>query len=155
MPDYGTKTYAAAIRRWADRTEEELTALARQSIYSLCFRIVVDTPVMFGVLRGGWQPSIGMIPPPKPVGENGAPADPTGAQAMADLAVKLQGLKLGDKFYFTNATVYARRIEYGFVGEDSLGRYYNQRGRYYVGNNVARWKVHVNDTARRLWGGKK
>jgi hypothetical protein len=42
-------------------------------------------------------------------------------------------------FWMLNATVYAKRLEYGFVGTDSLGRYYNQPGRFFVTDTCKRW----------------
>lgn len=37
-----------------------------------------------------------------------------------------------DKWAIVNNVVYARRINYGFVGQDSLGRNYDQRGVHMV-----------------------
>jgi hypothetical protein len=37
--------------------------------------------------------------------------------------------RVGDKIILLNPVAYARRIEYGFVGQDSLGRRFNQPGR--------------------------
>lgn len=138
--------FETTIENWRLKVRGELLGIARQSIYELAFRVVTDTPVDTGYLRGGWQPSIGDIPGPKPT----QPFDAGGAIAMADFAVSIAELKLGDTFYYTNATVYARRIEYGFVGEDSLGRYYNQAGRFYVTNNVAQWGSIVAQKSKEL-----
>jgi hypothetical protein len=45
--------------------------------------------------------------------------------------------KAGDVVIIVNPTAYARRIEYGFTGEDSLGRYYNQPGHHMAQQTVA------------------
>lgn len=141
-----TQEFEASLDEWAAGVRADLTAIARQAAYQLAFQVVTDTPVDTGFLRGNWQPSIGMIPPPK---EN-PPFDPGGGIAMADFAVSIANLTLGDVIHYTNACVYARRIEYGFVGYDSLGRYYNQAGRYYVTNNVAQWDSIVQAKALEL-----
>lgn len=141
-----TQEYVASLDDWVAQVKVDLAAVARQSIYALAFDVVTDTPVDLGFLRGNWQPSIGAIPPPKET----VALDPGGGLAAADLAVSLANLTLGDTFYYTNACVYARRLEYGFVGHDSLGRYYNQAGRYYVTNNVARWDEIVQAKAMEL-----
>lgn len=138
-----TAEYDAGIDKWLASVKADLKAVARQSIYRLCFSVVSDTPVDTGFLRGMWQPSIGDMPEAK----EGAALDPGGALAAADLAVKIAALELGATFYYSNATVYARRLEYGFVGTDSLGRNYNQAGRFFVTNNVARWPSIVETTA--------
>jgi len=39
--------------------------------------------------------------------------------------------------------IYARRQNYGFVGEDSLGRTYNQEGAHFVEAAVAVWPTIV------------
>lgn len=131
--------YEAAIDKWLGRVQEDLITLARQSIFDLVRMVVFDTPVHVGFLRGNWQPAIGAAPPPK----DGGTADPSGSMALADATVRLQGLTLQDTFYFTNATAYARRVNYGFVGEDSLGRHYNQAGQFYLENNLAKWPAIV------------
>lgn len=42
-----------------------------------------------------------------------------------------------DKITIATGVAYGRRVEYGFVGEDSLGRYYHQEGRHMVQQTVA------------------
>lgn len=140
-----TDEWVASIENWRQSVTDDLLSVARQSVYELALRVVMDTPVDIGFLRGGWQPSIGELPPPKD-----AEKDAAGAAALADLAVSLAGLTLGETIYYTNAVIYARRIEYGFVGFDSLGRYYNQQGRFYVMNNVAQWQSIVSAKAVEL-----
>jgi len=141
-----TAEYNAGIDKWLSQVEADLKAVARQSAYTLAFDVVTSTPVDTGFLRGSWQPSIGDIPPVK----DGVSLDPGGALAMADFAVQIEALELGETIYYTNSCVYARRIEYGFVGTDSLGRNYNQAGRFYVMNNVKRWPAIVEATAKGL-----
>jgi hypothetical protein len=141
-----TVEYNAGIQKWLSQVEADLKAVARQSAYTLAFDVVTSTPVDTGFLRGSWQPSIGDIPPAKA----DVSLDPGGALAMADFAVQVETLELGSTIYYTNACVYARRIEYGFVGMDSLGRNYNQAGRFYVTNNVKRWPAIVEATAKGL-----
>lgn len=141
-----TQEFEASLDEWLVGVKADLTAVARQSAYQLAFQVVTDTPVDTGFLRGNWQPSIGTPAAPKA----NPPFDPGGGIAMADFAVSISQLQLGDVIYYTNAAVYARRIEYGFVGHDSLGRYYNQAGRYYVTNNVAQWDSIVQTKAGEL-----
>lgn len=42
---------------------------------------------------------------------------------------------------------YARRMNYGFVGADKLGRVYNQEGNYFVERAVAMWPQIVDAAA--------
>ena len=59
-------------------------------------------------------------------------------------------MKAGLVFWMTNNAAYARRIEYGFVGEDSLGREYNQKGRFFVRKNIKRAKQIVSQLVKDL-----
>jgi hypothetical protein len=59
---------------------------------------------------------------------------------------------VGQVITILNPTVYARRIEYGFVGEDRLGRYYNQPGRHMVGQTMAEAETISANALRRITG---
>ena len=146
MPE-STLSFKASIAAWKGKTRAQLEALGRRSAFRLVEDIVLDTPVHTGFLRGSWQPGLNEPPAPKAAG-----ADPSGGVAMADAAASLQDLDIGMIFYFVNGAVYARRVEYGFVGEDSLGRHYNQTGRFYMTNNLDRWQEIVEAEALKLWG---
>ncbi len=134
------QSYMAAIDRWEQRVPQELLAIAQQAIMNLTQSVVVDTPFDTGFLRGSWQPSIGDLPGPK----KSVTLDPGGGMALADASLAVANLTLGETFYYSNACIYARRLEYGFVGEDSLGRTYNQAGRFYVTMNAMAWPTFVN-----------
>lgn len=53
--------------------------------------------------------------------------------------VTIMNVDYGDTLGFGFQAVYAPRQEYGFVGEDSLGRNYNQSGAYFVARAVEMW----------------
>lgn len=57
----------------------------------------------------------------------------------------ISGADLGDTLYMGFQAVYAPRMNYGFVGEDSLGRKYNQTGHYFVENAAAKWQLFVKE----------
>ena len=140
--------FEAAITDWENRVEDDLLAVARQSCQTLAFRVLTDTNVDTGYLRGSWQPAIGEMA--AAIDADKVSLDPGGGLGQAALAVVIANLKLGETFYYTNNCVYAMRIEYGFVGEDSLGRYYNQAGHYFTTNNVAQWGSIVTQTVETL-----
>ena len=111
--------FAADVSRWVDRRRAEADAVFRTIAMDTVNRIKELTPVDTGFLRSNWtairkgdaEPVAGRVPPPE--------------AAIAEARV-------GDTIVILNPTVYARRIEYGFVGEDSLGRHYNQQGAHMV-----------------------
>lgn len=102
--------------------------------------IVDNTPVDTGFLRNSFMVS---LQPLKPLASHiGPPPSPDSTMAAIGKA------KLTDTIYMGFTAVYALRIEYGFDGMDSLGRYYNQSGRFFVRNQVQRWPEYVNKSIR-------
>lgn len=78
-----------------------------------------------------------------------------GIQGEASYVTALAGLKIGEVMRFTwgGAGVdYAMRIEHGFTGTDSLGRNYNQAGRFFVGDNAARFSQFVAAREKEIMG---
>ncbi|GGZ21737.1 hypothetical protein [Asticcacaulis endophyticus] len=55
----------------------------------------------------------------------------------------ISGAELGQTIYLGFQAIYARRVNYGFTGTDSLGRTYNQTGRNFVGLAAQRWQQIV------------
>jgi hypothetical protein len=136
------KSFKSSLADWLDRTDGKLDALVRQCAQQLSQQVVEDTPVDTGFLRGSWQPSIG-----EPA--SGADAS-TNAYPASEISLVVAELRAGDKFFLINNCPYARRLEYGFVGPDKLGRVYNQKGRYYVTRNVKQWRRIVAKVAAEL-----
>lgn len=57
------------------------------------------------------------------------------------------GFKAGETMLFAFSAEYALRMEYGFFGPDSLGRIYNQPGRFFMRdaiNGAGGWNDRVN-----------
>lgn len=50
---------------------------------------------------------------------------------------------MGNPVYIGVQAIYAPRWEYGFVGPDELGRYYNQTGDYTIHKEGAKWQQFV------------
>lgn len=142
----GGQQFRAQLGAWAKQTQANLDALVRQSAQEVASQVVHATPVDTGFLRGSWQPSIG-----KPASDDGAAAlDPGGGNTQAKIGITAAGMKAGEHFYMTNNAAYALRLEYGFVGADSLGRNYNQAGRFFVGDTIKRWPMIVDEVAADL-----
>lgn len=125
---------------------QALGSIVKATLMEVSHNIVRDTPVDTGNLRGQWQPSIG----PAPSIKTTARIDPSGASAQADVLVQVEAFRLGDMFWMTNAAAYARRLEYGFTGTDSLGRNYDQRGRFFVRDNVKRFGAIFRQKSRQF-----
>lgn len=67
-----------------------------------------------------------------------------------DVGLQIQGLQLGDTMKFSWTAPHARRIEYGFTGTDSLGRTYNQPGRFFVTRNAEKFPEFVRKRAAEI-----
>lgn len=134
MADF-SQDVSAWCNRAAERAGEVLRAIAFDSVQ----RVQQMTPVDTGFLRSNWtailrgdeEPVAGRAPPP--------------ADAIARARV-------GVVIVILNPVAYARRIEYGFVGEDSRGRYYNQQGRHMVGQTIADMPAIAEGALTRIMG---
>lgn len=149
MAGASARSFKADLERWSKTVAGNLDALARQTCLQVSFNVVQDTPVDTGFLRGSWQPSIG-----DPAQRGQANLDPGGATVLGEIGLVCQGIKAGDVFWMWNNAAYALRVEFGFVGTDSLGRTYNQAGRYFVTDNLKRGPAVVEQVAKSLSKGK-
>jgi hypothetical protein len=68
----------------------------------------------------------------------------------ADVSVKIQGMEIGDTMEFAWTVPYARRVNSGFTGTDSLGRTFDVPGRFFVDANAAKFPAHVKKRANEV-----
>ena len=94
-----TADFSFALDRWADQIEGRAKLFAIALAENLVSYIQDRTPVLTGRLRASIQPT-------KP----------------------LSDWQPGEPIVIGTGLDYARRIEYGFTGTDSLGRHYVQKG---------------------------
>lgn len=139
-----TTRFRAYLGEWHHLTSGALIGLARQSCQSVSERVIDNTTVDTGFLRGSWQPSLNEID------ETEGEEDPTGAKVIAKLAAVIVDMELGDVFMMTNNAEYALRYEHGFVGEDSLGRTYDQAGRKVVTDAITAFPIIIAIEAAKL-----
>lgn len=133
--------FIADVNKWFDALMPNMQAFAQACTQDICQAVVEGTPVDTGFLRGSWQPAIGYMP-----------VGPTNGQEAATVEAVIRQLKIGQLFTLTNGAAYAMRLEYGFVGPDSLGRVYNQAGRFYMSTQLARWQEIVDHRAAQFAG---
>lgn len=67
-----------------------------------------------------------------------------------DVGLAIAGAALGDSVTLGFQANYARRQNYGFVGEDKLGRYYNQSGAHFVERAAAMWPQLVDKAVQEV-----
>ena len=64
---------------------------------------------------------------------------PNAKYSGQDVGLVTAGLRLDQTIWLGYQAIYARRMNYGFVGQDSLGRNYNQAGAHFVEGAIAEW----------------
>lgn len=134
-----TKTFTAQLEDAANLTIDALEYVMRQSISDV---LVAAQTTQIGITQGATSFEEGKIP----VGKtselvNSLTVD--GAEGKEAYVLKIADMQLGDTMRFAWVTPYAMRIEYGFTGEDSLGRTYNVPGRHFVGRNAEKFPDFV------------
>lgn len=133
-------TFRFDVASWGARAKRNLAAVHLIAFQDMATEIVAAWPVLTGFSRASWFASVNALPS----GQAGS------ANAYAQVASVGAAFRLGDVLYFGNTAAYARRLEEGFVGTDSLGRSYNQRGRYVVRGVLARAQQIANAAAARV-----
>lgn len=110
--------FSGDVTRWVNKAKDKGNLLFAKIAMAVDTRIKELTPVKTGFLRANWIVT-------------------THLSDQSDLAAALVDTKIGETIYIVNHVVYARRVEYGFVGTDSLGRHYNQQGHHMVQQTMA------------------
>jgi hypothetical protein len=82
------------------------------------------TPVQTGFLRANWTVIRNNEPMPVP-------------NRVESPETSIAALRIGDRVIVVNPVVYAARVNFGFVGTDSRGRHYDQKGAHMVEQTVA------------------
>jgi len=134
-------SFSSELLAWVERTKRRQQVVFQTAAQFLAEDILERTPVDTGFLRGSFRTD-----PNKPVQVGDTP---NGFEGIASA-------KATDTIYMGFGAVYAMRIEYGFDGEDSLGRYYYQDGAGMVRLAWQNWPQHVSKAAaqvRSSWKG--
>ena len=132
MADFSTDVTA-----WVQRAGTRANLAFRVIASDLVAQVQLRTPVDTGYLRSNWSAIL-----------QGEEEPVAGRTPPADNAI--DRAKVGQVIIILNPVIYARRIEYGFVGEDSLGRYYNQSGRHMVAQTLAEIQPIAEAALRRV-----
>ncbi len=139
-----SRGFSNAVNKWTKETEERATEAFQ--IGSLDFFIALRdaTPKDTGALRASMVAGVNGSVPAGPFNTYGSTSNDT--EALSQIGK----LKLGDKLTIVWRAPYALRLEYGFVGADSLGRFFNQAGRFFAASVSARYTSIMRAAASRL-----
>lgn len=134
---------------WAERTKKLMTALLRNSVQTLAQeasrtrREGGNVPVFSGNLARSVV--VSNTPPD-------ADAPDVEYEVQRDISGGLADIEPGEPVYIGWTPIYAARVNYGFVGTDSLGRQYNQAGAGFAEATAAKWPAIVAGEVAKLTG---
>ena len=130
------------MQQWSDRAKRNVRAIVLQSIQDVSERAQLP------VAQGGRMPvgKTGFLRNSYQAGIKGS----TSLTGPTAYIAALAGFEVGQTFQAGWKAPYARRIERGFVGPDSLGRVYNQPGRFFMESALMDWQAINDANAARL-----
>jgi len=133
-------TFNAQVNAWVLETEARLLAVWRGSIEMLADEMTTTRsnggklPHVTGNLMRSLLASTVAMP------DTGEADD---AYSGSDVGSVTAGLGIEETIWLGYQAIYARRVNYGFVGPDSLGRVYNQAGAHFLEAAVDAWPTIV------------
>lgn len=122
------------LDEWSRATQARMDAIVKGSTQEICR--IAQTPVT----KGGRLPfDLGNLMNSFQSSLNGG----TALEGAASYVAIAASMEAGDVAEFGWGAEYARRLEYGFTGQDSLGRTYNQQGRHFLSGAMLEWPTVV------------
>lgn len=150
MAKRGTRRgFSRSVNQWAQATEERSTDAYRNGLLDFYDELRAATPVDTGNLRDAWVASDSGNAMTV-TGPGDSPGQSNNRSGISQSIAAIMSAKIGDKISFMNHATYFLRIERGFVGPDSLGRVYNQAGRWFAAGVGARYRAIMRRAATRL-----
>lgn len=135
--------FAEQVTAWTRQTEKRMTAVYRLAIEKLA----EDMSKTYG--QGGRVPfETGNLANSILASTHGMPKTSLNLTQGSDVGAVTATLNLNQTVWLGYQAVYARRMNYGFVGADRLGRVYNQDGHYFLEHAMARWPLLVRQAAQ-------
>lgn len=142
-------SFSAEVSAWASAELERAEAVFQTAAQT------VANEVREPVAAGGRMPvKTGNLRRSLMASTSSMPTIIEGKQQFTDNPVELviAGAELGGTIYLGFQAAYAARMNYGFVGQDSLGRSYNQAGFGFVDAVAQRWPQIVAEAETTVQG---
>lgn len=133
------------VDKWIAKAEARLEAVYRRSVEMLGSEMAKTkpqggrVPFQTGNLARSLVAAKGKMPGLRDVRFRGS-----------NIGAMTATLKITDTAYIGYQANYARRMNYGYVGADSLGRVFNQEGNYFVEGAAAQWSNIVSDAVQEI-----
>ncbi|WEA24027.1 hypothetical protein [Rhizobium binxianense] len=142
-------SFAAQVSEWAKSEMERSEAVFQTAAQEVANE--VRTPVA----EGGRMPlKTGNLRRSLMASTSDMPRIQEGKATFSDSGIEMviAGAELGSTIYLGFQAAYAARMNYGFVGTDSLGRTYNQVGYGFVDAVAQRWPQIVTAAEAKVRG---
>ncbi len=123
-----------SIGEWAKQTQERIEAVHKRSIELLAEEMIRTKA------NGGRLPvDTGNLARSQLASQVAMPKTSEGPFSGSNVGAVVATMDVTKPIYISWQAVYSRRMNYGFVGADSLGRVYNQAGNYFLEGAIAQW----------------
>lgn len=130
--------FADQISEWGRQTEARTTAIYRRSVEILGEEMAKTRP------QGGRVPfQTGNLARSLLASTQAMPKTSEKPTAGVSVGLVAATLRLDQTVWIGYQALYARRMNYGFVGADSLGRVYSQSGNYFLEGAIDQWQQIV------------
>ena len=140
-------SFTQSIDAWVAQTRERLDAVHGRSVELLGEQLAKTKP------EGGKVPFLtGNLARSLLASKSGMPNTTDGPYAGSNIGLVAATLKADETVYIGYQAIYAARMNFGYVGADSLGRVYNQHGNYFIEGAVAEWPNIVKNAATEIKG---
>lgn len=144
-----TRGFLQAVNKWTKETEERSNEAFQNGLLDFYDELADATPVLTGNLRNSLVATVNGAASTV-TGPGADPSDSTYRGGAETSIANIMRAKVGDKVSFLYNATYFRRLNYGFHGFDSLGRFYEQPGRFWVQRVGARYRRIMRAAATRL-----
>ena len=142
-----TDKFSESIDAWVSQTKERIDAVHARS-FELLGEELAKTKG-----EGGRVPfKVGNLARSLLASKQGMPNVADGPFAGSNIGLVAATLKANETVFVGYQAKYSFRQNFGYVGEDSLGRIYNQQGSYFVENAVAEWPNIVKNAVTDIKG---
>lgn len=135
--------------QWSQEQQDNLLAVFRQAIVLLARELARTRD------DGGAVPKVSGNLARSLLAQIGTAVTVSDAESFAgtDVGATVAQALLGDTVYLGYQAAYAKRQNYGFVGDDKLGRTYNQTGANFVERAINMWPQLVDQAVREVRDG--
>lgn len=139
-----SRGFLQSVNKWTKATKERSEEAFQIGVLDFAIELNDTAPIDTGFLRSSLTAGINGSVPQGPNAEYGSNYND---QRLLSV---ISQLKLGDKVSLVYQAPYARRLEYGFTGFDSLGRQFNQSGRFWITAAGQKYRSIMRRAATRL-----